>query len=614
MSIGGYLILKKEVTAYYQEMFNNGLVKIKENCDKSKAQTDATMIIHRNESLDGVETKVPIYTINMYHTTSRLMANGKDLMQFSADLQNIIAKINVKYAKALSSKIAEQIGNQESEVTQPASHPEAGVLARRHSQRNHTPRVPYDPSDLGGSRSTPKMSSSKPASMQPKSAVDHTHTTSLTKSVLKDPNTPNGICPTCSRNAKSRAVCCDSCHQWLHYRCENLTEPEILQLENSNHAYVCGSCSASMSTVNNVSQDSQFPVNNVSQDSQLSPDPGIKSNPSSPTKLSIDEVSSQPAQTTTEDDQKPTGQNSMLSTQLHSHQLSDDDNTSAQSSHLHQALNPKMLAQVRKNTSSAAELPNLLPTCNSLQPLLSRSGQNPYPLLGPVPIATHKTQAKQNLKIRKNTSCAESLSDLPPNCYGLQPLLPRSGQNPQTPDQQDDTLQLQADLQLKEKHIKAKERLVKARENALKKNEEELSEKCEQNVLLKSLVEKLEGRVNTLSDENKLLKIKLLAMDDIKNTSNPIHHIPPQLATDRTSQAPPAQVTNEGSSLQASISILASSMAMMASSQLQSTLQKPPPERQFSYPRQEPQDHYYTRQYHRHAHHPYHGEQHPHAN
>jgi small-conductance mechanosensitive channel len=78
------------------------------------------------------------------------------------------------------------------------------------------------------------------------------------------------------------------------------------------------------------------------------------------------------------------------------------------------------------------------------------------------------------------------------------------------------------DCEMKEKQLRAKERTLKQKESALKKQELELSEQTEQLVALKSLTSNMETKIRNLQDENRLLKLKLLASED-----TPSHHHPP---------------------------------------------------------------------------------------
>ena len=52
------------------------------------------------------------------------------------------------------------------------------------------------------------------------------------------------ICYVCKRNVKTRAILCDTGNHWVHYRCDRLSEEQILSLEQDDKGqYCCKMCS-----------------------------------------------------------------------------------------------------------------------------------------------------------------------------------------------------------------------------------------------------------------------------------------------------------------------------------------------------------------------------------
>jgi hypothetical protein len=119
-------------------------------------------------------------------------------------------------------------------------------------------------------------------------------------------------------------------------------------------------------------------------------------------------------------------------------------------------------------------------------------------------------------------------------------------------------VQLTQDLEIKEKQLRAKERSLKIRETALRKQELELQEQTEQCNALKSLTNSLETKVTLLQDENRLFKLKLLALEDVQGVS-------PQPATATFAQQP-LQPTSQTSQ----ISEICTAMATVALSNVTS--------------------------------------------
>ena len=62
------------------------------------------------------------------------------------------------------------------------------------------------------------------------------------------------ICYACKRNVKTRAILCDTGDHWVHYRCDKLSEEQILSLEQDEKSqYCCKMCSEKSSNSQNKS-------------------------------------------------------------------------------------------------------------------------------------------------------------------------------------------------------------------------------------------------------------------------------------------------------------------------------------------------------------------------
>ena len=55
-------------------------------------------------------------------------------------------------------------------------------------------------------------------------------------------NMPEWPCDVCGDNCEHRAAQCDMCYSWTHYKCNNLSQRVINQLENSASTYKCKTC------------------------------------------------------------------------------------------------------------------------------------------------------------------------------------------------------------------------------------------------------------------------------------------------------------------------------------------------------------------------------------
>lgn len=76
---------------------------------------------------------------------------------------------------------------------------------------------------------------------------------------------------------------------------------------------------------------------------------------------------------------------------------------------------------------------------------------------------------------------------------------------------------LKQEQQTAKKKLQSKERQLKTREANVIQKEAELAEIYQQNRLLKDCCNKLELQLNDMDEQNKLLKLKLLASEDLRN-------------------------------------------------------------------------------------------------
>ena len=52
-------------------------------------------------------------------------------------------------------------------------------------------------------------------------------------------------CGDCGRNCITDVICCDSCENWFHYKCQNLLKTNVTEIrsrKNSFCDYVCTKC------------------------------------------------------------------------------------------------------------------------------------------------------------------------------------------------------------------------------------------------------------------------------------------------------------------------------------------------------------------------------------
>ena len=91
-STGGYEIFKLAVLEYYEPLVKRGTAVVKEAQDKKGNKVEVSIQVKRKPKHSK---PINSYTINMYHTQSKITVNGKENQQFSNVLDAILKKIDL---------------------------------------------------------------------------------------------------------------------------------------------------------------------------------------------------------------------------------------------------------------------------------------------------------------------------------------------------------------------------------------------------------------------------------------------------------------------------------------------------------------------------------------
>jgi len=195
------------------------------------------------------------YTINMYHTTSKIMVNGKNINKFiQEDLGSIHALIEDTLKsnkntdiKAINNLMKEQLEN---------------LL----SQFNVNKGSPVHKSNECGYKSKGKNENSLNTSTETQN--------------IKCASTQDINCIKCKRPCKTKSSYCDKGHHWTHYKCEKLSDEEIEKIEKDkttdHHCKICISQNATNITLVQITatdlsrelldEENQLAINNRGDD------------------------------------------------------------------------------------------------------------------------------------------------------------------------------------------------------------------------------------------------------------------------------------------------------------------------------------------------------------
>lgn len=391
-------------------------------------------------------------TINLYRTSSKILINGNDYLKLLKPMEKLVEKITNNQAIL-----------------------DANKAIKRH---------------VGGNRNTEKKTENKKGRHGSQLNSDWRARPQLTDRTLNtdkpilplrdecpdiqdDGISENVFCPVCTKTVQNKGVLCETCATWYHYRCQNLTTIQIKEIEETNSPYACPSC-----------------------------------------------------QTCT-DDTDGSHEEAYATRPRRERCIEGGDS-------VHQMAIAEAEVSLLPVTATDGE-------ANTLQPLPDLSVYEP-----PTP---NGTPAALDQADPENSPCNQMQMSPPTGEQGLHAGLLNSLPGPYTapsqkepqrtgrkatggiiakrdrqlnvgPYEEEDALtstqRAQQEYETEQKKLRTKERLLKQREKAIELREEELSTITQQNALLKATVCKLELRIKDLEQENRELKLKLLASDDVR--------------------------------------------------------------------------------------------------
>ena len=219
--------LKRATEQYFMNFPSTyGMPKIQNSTDSTKKNVvQSTIRVNK----DG-----PVYTANLYYTTSRLLVNGKNVELFMTRDINSIHEIIQKVTSAepdfntdkLNRKLAQQLED---------------VLSCRNKI------------NFKNNGNTIKTSKTVTQSIQ---------------------------CIKCKKNCKNRSTYCSTGAHWIHYRCERLTvgEIEALESEVDEQDYTCKLCITQPDSSTKISHSLAMPkINNHVTQEILNEEVGLDS-------------------------------------------------------------------------------------------------------------------------------------------------------------------------------------------------------------------------------------------------------------------------------------------------------------------------------------------------
>ena len=249
MSGGIYELYRHALVAYYETLQRDSncqvVVQIKPVKDKKGVIVETQIKV--NYSKNGKNTGPPMYTVNLYHTRSSMMVNGREAHKFTGDHRAAIAKVlNVQNMDTIDQEFRGVILKELDKIqivtnstpqlngtlTPPALHTKTSRLASNPTKKQSQNTVVASPG-----RSTP-LHTSMVLSRYPSS-----HTIDNLGQIPSSTDNHHCVCPHCNVSPMENAIECSTCCNWFHYTCERMGKDEFERhCDDLNASYTCLSC------------------------------------------------------------------------------------------------------------------------------------------------------------------------------------------------------------------------------------------------------------------------------------------------------------------------------------------------------------------------------------
>ena len=218
MSTGMYELYKSGIIAFYEKRAAddncNLIIKFSNTFDKSKVCVETHIKVHPKTPKACSQSK---FTLNLYHTQSRIMANGKNTDLFLKDHGDVVGMLlSSTEVKALDQKIYKAIAAELRKIT-PGPQDTVDVPP----VSNNLKKLTYSHREYETTSAPDREEMDEEGSIA--EALDY--------------------CPWCKEKVgdSQGGICCENCLQWFHFTCEGTSEEDS---ENSDpdQPYFCKTC------------------------------------------------------------------------------------------------------------------------------------------------------------------------------------------------------------------------------------------------------------------------------------------------------------------------------------------------------------------------------------
>lgn len=223
-SAGMYELYRDELREHYERLNDDSRsgvkVTFKDCTDRSGSTVESQIRVFERIGNGCGQQK---YVMNLYHTKSRVMVNGKEVSHFNAEHQRIVDKILT----------SEDVSFLDQELLQSI---EDGLKVI--NCKKPTPK-----------RQKKHQIAAAPVtceSIDPEQAPNVSVSSNLplfenANTLVSPEGTDSSVCPSCMQITEEN-VFCSRCENWFHFECEQIPENERIKFGEIGHAYSCIAC------------------------------------------------------------------------------------------------------------------------------------------------------------------------------------------------------------------------------------------------------------------------------------------------------------------------------------------------------------------------------------
>lgn len=260
LSSSTYEALRHHIPTFYNESHEYAAIQTR-NKD-SQGLVVEEMLQVRNRLRDGNIGKYKKFTINMYHTTCRILVNGKEAQSVFLDIHlQTIAKSITSNKETL-----EQLDAEIKEVLQSYNNIDSNAKPANtvRNAANTIVQATCQPKKQA-IETIQKQNNTK--SQQIKRRSSH--------NIQTFPKTIDSVdhkCQICDKEVEinDRAIECSECSNWYHFKCEEMTETDIkLHEENQQLRYECITCQTQTQKQTVIATVQKQPFSTASQNKKI---------------------------------------------------------------------------------------------------------------------------------------------------------------------------------------------------------------------------------------------------------------------------------------------------------------------------------------------------------